>query len=203
MSRYSRIDAATKIIVLTIACSLSLSSLEIADGTAQKATSGGGIAGAIYPRSATRGFDHAGRRADRAEYMYRYPLFYALEDAGYDVDFIGSLTWGLNADATWSAKNGVAVNPNHEGHYGWRTAAVCDKLGECRGVFRVFPVNVHAAVVDFSDTDRDVGTDHRSEPTRPGQGERESVRRESVGRRVVGNKDDPDQTGGEIYGNTS
>jgi hypothetical protein len=34
----------------------------------------------------------ASRRADvatEAEYTYRYPLFYKLKDAGYDVNFIG------------------------------------------------------------------------------------------------------------------
>lgn len=32
-----------------------------------------------------------GGRADRAEYSYRYPLFYQLKDAGYDVNFIATL----------------------------------------------------------------------------------------------------------------
>lgn len=71
-----------------------------------------------------------GGRRDRAEYTYRYPLFYKLKDAGYDVNFIGSLNSGLNPDAKWPDKNGIAFDLDHEGHYGWKTAAVCDKLAE-------------------------------------------------------------------------
>ncbi|MBC8140703.1 MAG: G-D-S-L family lipolytic protein [Armatimonadetes bacterium] len=69
-----------------------------------------------------------GGRADRKEYTYRYPLFYKLKDAGHDVNFIGSLRTGLNGDAKWPDKNGVVFDPDHEGHYGWKTAAVRDKL---------------------------------------------------------------------------
>jgi lysophospholipase L1-like esterase len=69
-----------------------------------------------------------GGRADRPEYTYRYPLFWKLKDAGYDVNFIGSLRSGLNGDAKWPDRNGVAFDPDHEGHYGWKTAAVRDNL---------------------------------------------------------------------------
>jgi lysophospholipase L1-like esterase len=69
-----------------------------------------------------------GGRKDREEYTYRYPLFYQLKAAGYDVDFIGSLNKGLNGEAQWPAKDGVAFDPDHEGHYGWKTAKVRDEL---------------------------------------------------------------------------
>ncbi len=71
-----------------------------------------------------------GGRADRAEYTYRYPLYFRLKEAGYNVDFIGSLNKGLNSDAVWPDKKGVAFDLDHEGHYGWKTAAVRDKLDE-------------------------------------------------------------------------
>ena len=67
-----------------------------------------------------------GGRADRPEYTYRYPLYGMLTAAGYEFDFIGSLTTGLQPDAKWP----TPFNPNHEGHYGWKTGAVRDKLAE-------------------------------------------------------------------------
>jgi acyl-CoA thioesterase I len=70
-----------------------------------------------------------GGRTDRPEYTYRYPLFYRLKGAGYDIDFIGSEKAGLQPEATWPARNGVPFDPDHEGHYGWKTAQVHDKLG--------------------------------------------------------------------------
>jgi hypothetical protein len=69
-----------------------------------------------------------GGRRDRAEYSYRYPLYYQLRDAGYNVDFIGSLRTGLHPDASWPARDGVPFDPDHEGHYGWTTGQVRDRL---------------------------------------------------------------------------
>jgi acyl-CoA thioesterase I len=69
-----------------------------------------------------------GGRNDRAEYTYRYPLFYMLKDAGYAVEFVGSLVRGLHDDAVWPSRNGIPFDPHHEGHYGWTTAQVRDKL---------------------------------------------------------------------------
>ena len=69
-----------------------------------------------------------GGRKDREEYTYRYPLFYQLKAAGYEVDFIGSLNKGLQGEAKWPDKDGVAFDPDHEGHYGWKTAKVRDEL---------------------------------------------------------------------------
>lgn len=69
-----------------------------------------------------------GGRRDRPEYSYRYPLYYALLDAGYPVDFIGSLKTGLDEDAAWPDRNGVPFDPDHEGHYGWTTVQVRNKL---------------------------------------------------------------------------
>jgi acyl-CoA thioesterase I len=69
-----------------------------------------------------------GGRRDREEYTYRYPLYYLLREAGYPVDFIGSQKAGLEADAVWPDRNGIPFDPDHEGHYGWKTAEVRDKL---------------------------------------------------------------------------
>lgn len=80
-----------------------------------------------------------GGRTDRAEYTYRYPLFYLLKDAKYEVDFIGSMDKGLNGEAIWPTKDGVAFDLNHEGHYGWKTAAVRDKLSEWMKTYPAAP----------------------------------------------------------------
>ena len=71
-----------------------------------------------------------GGRRDREEYTYRLPLFRKLKDAGVDFVFIGSLQKGLQPQATWPESNGMPFDPNHEGHYGWKTGKVRDHLSE-------------------------------------------------------------------------
>jgi acyl-CoA thioesterase I len=71
-----------------------------------------------------------GGKRDREEYTYRYPLFKMLTDAGVAFDFIGSTQKGLHADATWPDYNGKPFDPDHEGHYGWKTAKIRDHLSE-------------------------------------------------------------------------
>ncbi|MBC7805419.1 MAG: G-D-S-L family lipolytic protein, partial [Akkermansiaceae bacterium] len=64
---------------------------------------------------------------------------------------------GLNGDATWPAKDGVAFDPDHEGHYGWKTAAVRDKLGEWMNSYPATPdiVLVHLGTNDQGEKDHD------------------------------------------------
>ena len=70
-----------------------------------------------------------GGRADRQEYTYRLPLQRLLLNAGVPFDFIGSMNAGLESDARWAdVAAGVRFDPDHEGHYGWQTAAVRDQL---------------------------------------------------------------------------
>jgi lysophospholipase L1-like esterase len=71
-----------------------------------------------------------GGRNDRAEHTYRWPLFQMLKDDKVDFDFIGSLKTGLHGDARWPDYQGQPFDADHEGHYGWKTAAVRDKLAE-------------------------------------------------------------------------
>ncbi|MGF1450409.1 MAG: SGNH/GDSL hydrolase family protein [Opitutales bacterium] len=66
--------------------------------------------------------------ANREEYAYRYALYYLLREHGYAVDFIGSLTTGLQPGATWPDQNGVPFDHDHEGVYGIRTAAALERL---------------------------------------------------------------------------
>lgn len=70
-----------------------------------------------------------GGRSDREEYTYRLPLQRLLVNAGVNFDFIGSLNTGLERGARWpNVAPGVRFDPDHEGHYGWRTAEVRDQL---------------------------------------------------------------------------
>jgi lysophospholipase L1-like esterase len=93
-----------------------------------------------------------GGRNDRPEYTYRYPLYYMLKDAGYDVGFVGSLTTGLEETATWPDRNGVAFDPRHEGHYGWTTAEARDHLAQWMTTYAAPPDIV---LIDLGSNDQD------------------------------------------------
>jgi acyl-CoA thioesterase I len=70
-----------------------------------------------------------GGRADRPEYTYRLPLQRLLVGAGVNFDFVGSMNTGLQPAAVWAeVAPGIPFDPDHEGHYGWKTAAVRDQL---------------------------------------------------------------------------
>lgn len=95
-----------------------------------------------------------GGRADRAEYTYRYPLYFRLQEAGYNVDFIGSLSKGLNSDAIWPDQNGVPFDADHEGHYGWKTAQARDKLIEW---MKSYPAPPDIVLIHLGTNDQDAG----------------------------------------------
>jgi lysophospholipase L1-like esterase len=92
-----------------------------------------------------------GGRSGREEYTYRYPLFCKMKDAGYDFDFIGSLKSGLNADAKWPDYKAKPFDTDHEGHYGWKTAAVRDKL---QGWVNNYPTNADIALIHLGTNDQ-------------------------------------------------
>jgi hypothetical protein len=92
-----------------------------------------------------------GGRLD-GEYTYRYPLFYQLKAAGIDFNFIGSLRTGLDPSFKWPDKNGVPFDPDHEGHYGWKTTAVRDKLVEWSSGWAAVP---DIAIIHLGTNDRD------------------------------------------------
>jgi lysophospholipase L1-like esterase len=91
-----------------------------------------------------------GGRRDRPEYTYRYPLYFLLSKAGYRVDFIGSMKTGLDADAVWPDRGGIAFDPDHEGHYGWTTAQVAEKLP---GWIAKYPAPPDVALVHLGSND--------------------------------------------------
>lgn len=96
-----------------------------------------------------------GGRNDRPEYTYRYPLYFMLKDAGYDVDFIGSQRQGLNENAVWPDKNGVAFDLDHEGHYGWKTADARDHLPEWMAQY---PAPPDIVLIDLGSNDEDAAS---------------------------------------------
>ncbi|HEX8311979.1 MAG TPA: GDSL-type esterase/lipase family protein [Chthoniobacteraceae bacterium] len=72
---------------------------------------------------------HGGKR-NVEEFTYRLPLQQLLKEAGIAFDFIGTRNKGLDEDAKWPDVSGAPFDPDHEGYYGWKTAAVRDKLRE-------------------------------------------------------------------------
>lgn len=91
-----------------------------------------------------------GGRADRPEYTYRYPLYFMLRDAGFRVDFIGSMRTGLQPEAVWPDKRGVPFDLDHEAHYGWTSAQVRDRL---RDVLASYPAPADIALIQLGSND--------------------------------------------------
>jgi hypothetical protein len=69
---------------------------------------------------------HGGRK-NREEWTYRYPLFCMMKKDGVEFDFIGSMTRGLQP-VEWPDCDGEEFDPDHEGHYGIKTAKVAANL---------------------------------------------------------------------------
>ncbi|HEV7300052.1 MAG TPA: GDSL-type esterase/lipase family protein [Tepidisphaeraceae bacterium] len=104
-----------------------------------------------------------GGRNDREEYTYRQPLFRMLKDAGADFDFIGSTRTGLHGDAKWPDHNGEPMDLDHEGHYGWKTAAVRDKLAEW---MKQYPAAPDIVLIHLGTNDQDA-KDHQKAIVEP------------------------------------
>lgn len=131
-----------------VACLLVFASHALAD-TAASATAPQSGTRPIYVLPLGDSITQGGRN-DRPEYTYRYPLYYMLKDAGYPVDFIGSLHAGLNADAVWPDKNGVPFDLDHEGHYGWTTSEVRDNL---KGWMTTYPAAPDIVLIHLGSND--------------------------------------------------
>ena len=71
-----------------------------------------------------------GGKTDRNEFTYRYPLYCMLKDANINFKFVGSLTNGLQEGSKWPKYKGKEIDLHHEGHYGWKTQAINEKLDE-------------------------------------------------------------------------
>jgi lysophospholipase L1-like esterase len=94
----------------------------------------------------------------REEYSYRWPLFQMLVDDGVSFDFVGAQTQGLDSEAAWPAEyKGRAFDPHHEGHYGWKTAAVRDGLVQWTRSWQQAPdiALIHLGTNDQGEADYD------------------------------------------------
>ena len=92
-----------------------------------------------------------GGKNERQEYTYRYPLFALLKDAKVNFDFIGSLKTGLHADAKWPDYKGEKFDLDHEGHYGWKTGQVYEKLP---GWMKKYPAAPDIALIHLGTNDQ-------------------------------------------------
>src|SRR5258708_4630492 len=61
---------------------------------------------------------------------YRYPLWKKLVDLGATVDFVGSMNGGFEGDPEWPDYKGKHFDLKHEGHWGWTTKGVREKMPE-------------------------------------------------------------------------
>lgn len=104
-----------------------------------------------------------GGRTDREEYSYRYPLFCMLKEKGVDFDFIGSLKTGLHKNFKWPDCDGEPFDLDHEGHYGWKTAAVRDKLA---GWMEGYPAPPDIALIHLGTNDQKA-EDHKAAIVEP------------------------------------
>ncbi len=61
-------------------------------------------------------------------FSYRYPLWKMLVDAGVKFECVGSMNGGFESDPNWADYKGHSFARAHEGHWGWKTTDVADKL---------------------------------------------------------------------------
>jgi lysophospholipase L1-like esterase len=61
---------------------------------------------------------------------WRYPLWKLLVDANAKVDFVGSLSEGFDGSPDWPDYKGLKFDRDHEGHWGWTTRGIREKLPE-------------------------------------------------------------------------
>ncbi|MGH7803689.1 MAG: SGNH/GDSL hydrolase family protein [Candidatus Binatia bacterium] len=77
---------------------------------------------------------------------YRYFLQKHLEGAGVTVDFVGSMSGVFRG-----TPRHADFDPDHEGHWGWTTARILDRLDEWAPAARPDVVLVHLGTNDFGD----------------------------------------------------
>jgi len=75
-----------------------------------------------------RGDHSAGGEKRQPTYSYRYPLWKMLVDAGTNFECVGSLNIGFESNPNWADYKGHSFARAHEGHWGWKTSEVADKL---------------------------------------------------------------------------
>ncbi|NJO19795.1 MAG: hypothetical protein HC838_06605 [Spirulinaceae cyanobacterium RM2_2_10] len=99
---------------------------------------------------------------------YRFPLWQALRDRGYPIDFVGSQQ---NGPATWPERE-------HEGHSGWKIAQIHQRLTGWLATTQPDIILLLIGTNDIAQGDRltaaprspDNLTSHDPQPTAPGSG---------------------------------
>ncbi len=92
-----------------------------------------------------------GGKSTQAEHTYRLPLQMLLYEQKISFDFIGSRQKGLNEEVVWpEIAQGIPFDPDHEGYYGQKTAAVCRQVKENFATYGEVPdfVLVHLGTND-------------------------------------------------------
>jgi lysophospholipase L1-like esterase len=74
---------------------------------------------------------------------YRYYLYNLLKDAGFGVDFVGSMI-----DATNGSPSNLNFDQNHEGHSGWRADELANHAAEWAAEFKPEVLLLHAGSND-------------------------------------------------------
>jgi acyl-CoA thioesterase-1 len=69
-----------------------------------------------------------GGGAAKPTQSWRYPLWKLLVDAKAKVDFVGSLSEGFDGSPDWPDYQGLKFDRDHEGHWGWTTRGIREKL---------------------------------------------------------------------------
>lgn len=82
-----------------------------------------------------------------------------LKDAGYAVDFIGSLNTGLQPEAVWPDRNGVPFDHDHEGHYGISTLQARERLPDW---MTTYPAPADMALIHLGSNDYDAASYDRA-----------------------------------------
>jgi len=77
-----------------------------------------------------RGDHSAGGEKWQPTFSYRYPLWKMLVDSGVNFECVGSLKVGFESDPDWVDYKGHSFARAHEGHWGWKTTSVAEKLPE-------------------------------------------------------------------------
>jgi hypothetical protein len=67
-------------------------------------------------------------QSDARHLSYRYPLWKMLVDTNIPFDFVGSENGHFWGSPGWPDYRGKAFDPDHEGHWGWKTDQVLDNL---------------------------------------------------------------------------
>ncbi len=88
--------------------------------------------------------DNENPRPESARHAYRNYLYYDLQDAGYEADFVGSVRAGDSVSPPF--------DPDNEGHPGWTSYRIADHVEDFLNENHADVVLLHAGTNDHSDS---------------------------------------------------